>query len=188
MKSLRVTAAGAALLLALTACSGDDADATSTTVGAAVTTLPAAATGTTAETDTTVSGGDSVPSSTDTSTTEVTTTTEAPGASLPEYEIVSREEGSDGDTVVILLDPTSYTSLSDIDVREVINDVYDRFPPVLVAFVVDTEEAAGYVLLESPDADQQAHLDLHYFARLEDGVRIIFQGPLSESGVAILGS
>jgi hypothetical protein len=170
---------GLALLLVVTACSGDDgADDTSST-----TTIP--------ELDrTTIAPTTAGTISSSSSTTEAVTTATLPPleASLPEYDIVSREQGEDGDTVVVLLDQATFTTLTDIDVQDIVADVYERFPPVLVAHVVDTEEAAEYVLLDEINADQQAHLDLHYYARLEDGLRIIYQGRLAEAGVAILGS
>jgi hypothetical protein len=176
----RVVILGLALLLVAGGCSGDDgADDTSSTK----TTTP--------ELDRTsiATAARGATSSSSSTTKSVTTTTRPPlEASLPEYDIVSREQGEDGDTVVVLLDQRTFTTLTDIDVQDIITDVYERFPPVLVAHVVDTEQAAEYVLLDEVDEDQQAHLDLHYYARLEGGLRIIYQGRLAEAGIAILGS
>ena len=139
------------------------------------------------------------PTTTSTSTTAApTTTTTVPSTSttvpqepppFPEYRIVERIVVPEtGDTVVLLLDPASYTSLSDLDIYEVIADAADRFPPILVAHVVDSPEAAEAVLLEEPDAGQQRILEVHYLARLEDGFRIVYLGPFEESGTAVLGS
>ena len=139
------------------------------------------------------------PTTTSTSTTAATTTTTTvPSTSttvpqepppFPEYRIVERIVVPEtGDTVVLLLDPASYTSLSDLDIYEVIADAADRFPPILVAHVVDSPEAAEAVLLEEPDAEQQRILEVHYLARLEDGFRIVYLGPFEESGTAVRGS
>jgi len=93
-----------------------------------------------------------------------------------------------GDTVVLLLDPASYTSLSDLDLYDVIADAVDRFPPIFEAHVVDSQDAVSIVLVEEPDEEQQKTLDEHYFVRLEDGFRIVYVGPFDESEDAVLGS
>ena len=90
--------------------------------------------------------------------------------------------------MVLLLDPASYSSLSDLDLYDVIADAVDRFPPILVAHVVDSPDAVEVVLLEEPDEDQELILANHYLARLEDGFRIVYLGPFEESGTAVLGS
>ena len=90
--------------------------------------------------------------------------------------------------MILLLDPASYTSLSDLDLYDVIADVVDRFPPIFEAHVVDTRDAAAAVLAEEPDEDQQRTLAEHYFVRLEDGFRIVYVGPFDGTDDAILGS
>ena len=90
--------------------------------------------------------------------------------------------------MVLLLDPASYTSLSDLDLYDVIADAVDRFPPILVAHVVDSPDAVEAVLVEQPDEDQGLILANHYLARLEEGFRIVYVGPFEESGTAVLGS
>jgi hypothetical protein len=90
--------------------------------------------------------------------------------------------------VVLLLDPASYTSLSDLDLYDVIADAVDRFPPIFEAHVVDSQDAASAVLIEEPDEDQQRTLTEHYFVRLEDGFRIVYVGPFEGTDEAILGS
>ena len=170
----RLLVAVVALGMIGSACSGDEGavdTSTTTSSPAAVTTIPPVADTTTAP----------APDPTAPSTTSAV-------AALPEYEIAFREAGEDGDTVVVLLDPSTFTTLSEIDVQDIVVDVYERFSPVLVAHVVDTEDAAGYVLLETLTEEQQDHLDLHYWARLEEGLRIVFQGQLADAGFAILGS
>lgn len=108
---------------------------------------------------------------------------------FPEYTIYSRDPGEAGDTVVVLLDPDSYDSLTDIDLANVLADVVDRFPPaILTAYVVDDEAAAEAVLLASPTEADLELLDRHYFVRLEEGFRMVFAGPFSDTPIAILGS
>jgi ABC-type Fe3+-hydroxamate transport system substrate-binding protein len=125
-----------------------------------------------------------------TSTTSSTTTTVLqPEVSFPEYRIAERIISVEtGDTVVLLLDPASYTSLSDLDLYDVIADAVDRFPPIFEAHVVDSQDAVSAVLAEEPDEDQQQTLESHYFARLEDGFRIVYLGPFDGTDDAILGS
>jgi len=109
--------------------------------------------------------------------------------SPPKYQIVSRsptEEG--GDEVVVLLDPTTYDSLSDIDLFDVIVEVVELFPPVAIVHVVDDEAAADVVA--DPEASEAAREVLvdHYLARLDGGFTITYLGPFASSGTAILGS
>ena len=90
--------------------------------------------------------------------------------------------------MVLLLDPASYTSLSDLDLYEVIADAVDRFPPIFEAHVVDSQDAVLAVLAEEPDEDQQKTLEQHYLVRLEDGFRIAYVGPFNGSEDTVLGS
>lgn len=90
--------------------------------------------------------------------------------------------------MVLLLDPYSYTSLSDLDLYDVIADAVDRFPPIFEAHVVDSKDAVSAVLVEEPDEDQQKTLEIHYLARLEDGFRIVYVGPFEGYDEAVLGS
>ncbi len=125
---------------------------------------------------------------TDTSTTTTTTTSEAPELSFPEYKIISRESSDDGDVVVVLLDPNTYESLSDLDIHNVMSDLVEQFAPVYEAHVVETQAAADALFVESPTEDQATALSTSYIARLEEGFRIVYVGRFEESGVAILGS
>ena len=109
--------------------------------------------------------------------------------SFPEYRIAERIISVEtGDTVVLLLDPTSYTSLSDLDLYDVIADAVDRFPPIFEAHVVDSPDAVSAVLTEEPDEEQRRTLDEHYFVRLEDGFRIVYVGQFDGTDDAVLGS
>jgi len=171
----------AGLMVVTAACSGDDASESSTTAASSTSVEPVTslATESTASSSTTTS----------TPTSSVTTTADpADPIEFPQYTIVSREEGDAGDTLVVLLDPDSYLSLTDIDLANVLADVVERFPPVLTAYVIDDASAAAAVLAESPTAEQAAALDAHYFVRLEEGFRMVFTGKFSETPIAILGS
>ena len=144
---------------------------------------------TTPTTTTTTTTTTTVPTTTTTTTAPPSTTLPQEAPAFPEYRIAERIVAPEtGDTVVLLLDPASYTSLSDLDLYDVIADAVDRFPPILVAHVVDSPEAASAVLLEQPDEDQELLLADHYLARLEDGFRIVYLGPFEDSGTAVLGS
>lgn len=173
----RLLVLGVVLLLAAS-CSGDDEGGDTTT-----TTLAEAGTITTLATG----GGDADTSATSTTTT-TTTTTEAPELTFPEYRIVSREAGENGDTVVVLLDPTTYESLSDIDIREVMGDLVEQFAPVFEAHIVETQAAADALFVEEPTEEQATELANRYVARLEEGFRIVYVGRFEEIGVEILGS
>ena len=160
--------AAVAIMMASCSSSSDTTTTTSTTTTTTTTTVP-----------------------TTTTTMAPTTTTTLPqeAPAFPEYRIAERIIAPEtGDTVVLLLDPASYTSLSDLDLYDVIADAVDRFPPILVAHVVDSPDAVEAVLLEQPDEDQELILANHYLARLEDGFRIVYLGPFEESGTAVLGS
>ncbi len=161
----------------LAGCSGDDGD-TTTTAGdgsaAPITTLAGSENGATGTTG--AQGGSS-------------TTVDLGDPVIPEWEVVSRSDGDDGSTLVVLLDPESYQSLTDIDLQNVIADVVDtEEEDVLVIHVVDDPEVAEYVEKENPTQQQQNQLDIHYLARLEDGFRIVFLGPFSDTGSVVLGS
>lgn len=122
--------------------------------------------------------------------TTTTTTTLAPleEATAPRYEIVSRTTEDGGDVVVVLLDPASYDNLSDLDLYDVTADVVDQFPPVYEVHIVDTSDAALLVLQDELDDEERALLAKHYFVRLEEGFRIVYVGPFSSAGTAVLGS
>lgn len=164
----RTMALGIVALMPLTGCTSSS-DAESTTTIAPITTLPQSTT----------------------TTSEPTTTTLAPIVELnaPAYRIVDRRpiEGS-GDEVVVLLDPSSYDSLTDLDLYDLIAEVVELFPPVSVLHVVDSAAAANVVVnAEATDAER-ASLSANYLARLDDGFRVTYLGPFATSGSAVLGS
>lgn len=168
------------VLTLVVSCSGDDEGTeeglTSTTLGDPITTLA----------DSGELSGSGTESTSATSTT--TSTTAMPELSFPQYSIVSREASDSGDIVVVLLDPTTYESLSDIDILNVMSDLVEQFAPVYEAHIVETQAAADALFVEEPTEAQRTALDNDYIARLEEGFRIVYVGPLEDSGVAILGS
>lgn len=124
-------------------------------------------------------------------TTTTTSTTLAPlaGPSFPEYAIARRIDSEDGrDTVVVLLDPSSYQILSDVDLHDVLAEVVDRFPPVYTAHVVDDMAAVDAVLAVEATEEQLQVLSEHYLVSLEEGFRIVYRGPFAELGTSVLGS
>lgn len=175
----------AAFMLVIAACSGGDGDASTTTTsadGGTVTSLGAA-------------GGDDGSGGTGTtvagSADSATTTTAAVAGgnpAIPEFEILERQPGDDGDTVVVLLDPSSYSSLNDIDLRNVIAEVVDDFPPVYEAHIIDDERVAPLLTKEDLTPEEQQLLDLYYLAHLDEGFRITFEGPFSDVASTVLGS
>lgn len=161
-----------AIALAAVACTsgGSEQETSSVTAQAQVTTLSSVVT---------------VPQSEPT-----TTTSSVPKSVLraPEYQIVDRIDGDAGDTVIVLLDPQTYDSLTDLDLYDLIAEVVELFPPIAVVHVVD--EAAAANIVANPDATEAEKnaVAANYLARLDDGVKIIYLGPFASSGTAVLGS
>ncbi len=170
--------------VALVACSGDDeSDETTTSTTAA----PVTSIGTTQPSTSTTA----VTSTEGTSPTTTTTTaaTSLGGVDFPTYSITERIAGSAGDTLVILIDPDfDDGTITDIDLQNLLSEVVEDFAPVREAYVVSSEEAAGIVLLENLSSDQEAVLDQHFWARLEEGFRIIFQGPFESAQPLLISS
>lgn len=171
------------------ACSGDDAGEADVTVSLpdpiVLTSLPASGGDATVPPVVTVVGEDGA---TGTTPGASTTTAEPFLPPPPSYDVVSRTAGEEGDTVIVLLDPSSYTSLSDIDLENIVADVYDRFSPVFEAHIVDDPEAAARLVSGGAAAVTASALSDHYLLRLEEGFRIVFLGPYEEYGTASLGS
>jgi hypothetical protein len=107
----------------------------------------------------------------------------------PEYAIVDRAEtDAPGDTVVVLLDPESYTSLTDIDLYDIIAEVVDLFPPISEVHIVDDAGAVNTVANADATPEDITLIEESYLARLDNGVKITYLGPFAASGTAILGS
>ena len=119
------------------------------------------------------------------------TTTTQPLSTLtpPDYAIVDRAEtDAPGDTVVVLLDPESYTSLTDIDLYDIIAEVVDLFPPISELHIVDDVGAVNTVANPDSTAEEIVLIGDNYLVRLENGFKITYLGPFAASGTAILGS
>jgi hypothetical protein len=175
------------------ACSGDGGDDTS---------IPTSGSGATATLDTltppvlTETTVTSVGMST--STTEPATTTVPGSATLPPYSIEARRTAAAGDTVLVLVPPGSY---SDLDLEDIMRDVVERFAPIATAHVVDSldfdadgldDPAASVLTVVGAEAavtpDEALFRADHYFVRLEEGFRMVFQGPFQANPPIILGS
>jgi len=164
------------LTLLCTGCSGGDADISSTT-----------ASSTSAAPVTTIQAVESTTTSTLAPSTTTTSLDPFGEPSFPEYTIVSRDVGTDGDTLVVLLDADT-GSLTDIDLQNIVVDVVERFPPVLTAHIVENADAAEAVLATVPTEAEQELLDRYYLVRLEEGFRLVFVGPFADTPMTILGS
>ena len=168
MPRLRLIVVVAVVAVIAVACQSS-ADSTTTTAESPLLTLPPPTT----------------PPTSSTSTTLVPVEELSP----PEYQIVQRTVGEGtGDAVVVLLDTSSYETLTDIDLEDVIADVVRRFPPITTVHVIDDPAAANIV--GNPDAteEQIASIEDHYLARLDDGFTITFLGRFAAEGATVLGS
>ncbi len=174
-------------LLVFVGCSGDEDAATTTTVAGDTTTAVTSdpdgdgAATTTAGTAGTASAADAAAAA------ETTTTIDPTAATIPEYSIQARIVGETGDTVVVFVEPATYT---DLDIESVVTDVVSRFAPITTVHVIDDREVVDLVLSEESalSPEQVATRDAHYFARLEEGFRLVFKGPFESVPESILGS
>jgi len=105
----------------------------------------------------------------------------------PRYSIEARTRAASGDTVVVLVEPGDY---GEAQLEFVVVDAVERFAPIGTLHVVDHSAAVSLVLEASEDleTEQQAFLAEHYLVRLEEGFRMIFQGPFDDLGEIVLGS
>jgi len=159
------------LALFIAACQNGSDASTSTTSDSVLLTLP--------------------PQTTPTTSLPTATTSPEPiiELSAPRYQIVQRTPGEGvGDEVVVLLDPTSYEALTDIDIQDLISEVVDLLPPIAIAHIVDDPTAANVVGNPDASAAEIASIQDHYFARLDNGFEITFLGPFASSGSNVLGS
>ena len=161
----------AAVVLTVSAGCSSSADPTSTTAEAVVvTTLPSTTMSTT-------------------STTSSTTLPPISQLSPPAYRIVDRvPTDGPGDEVVVLLDPSSYDTLTDLDLYDLIAEVVELFPPIATLHVVDDAAAANAVAVADTSTTEMPVPSENYLARLENGFRIVYLGPFAASGTAVLGS
>lgn len=179
-----------AALVLLVSCNRDSQEAPETTV------TPAATTATTSEgiTDAGDSNGDTTIASASTEpdsgaateeaeeTTTVATTATVSG--LPSYEVVHRLIEDDRETLVVVVEPGTY---SNVELENLVYDIVERFTPS-AAIVVDERDAADLAVLEERTDEQQADLDAHTFLRIERGVEVTFYGPYADFPGLTVGS
>lgn len=171
------------------ACNRDKEEVSETTVtptaGSVATGSTAAEAGettsptTAGETSTTVA---STPSGEDGGTTTVATAAE--GSGMPGYEVVHRLIDDGRETLVIVVEPGSY---SNVDLENLVYDIVERFSPS-AAIVVDDLAVADLALEEERTDSQQASLDAHTFLRIDNGVEVTFYGPYADFPGMTVGS
>lgn len=126
-------------------------------------------------------------------TTAAPTTTLAPTASattislptktIPSYQVVERVAGTEGDVLIVLLEEGTY---DDLDIENLMLHLVDEFAPFGI-HVVNNEAAVELVLAEDMELDDPV-LAEHYLARLENGNKVVFAGPLAGEGWFLVGS
>jgi len=100
---------------------------------------------------------------------------------MPSFRVVEQIPSDEGEVIVILLDAGDH---DDVDIENLMSHVVDEYGPA-VAYVVDDEAAVALVLAGETSG---AVLAEHYLARLEDGNRVVYMGPLAEFGWYLVGS
>ena len=186
MTSVRIIGLVVASVLAITACNrGDEAASggAATTGTAPVTTI--AATPVVEETTTVPAPStteESAPSG-DGGVTSTATDAE-PGPAMPEYEVVHRLIEDGRETLVILVEPGSHTS---VQLENLVYDIVETHSPS-AAIVVDDRAAADLALLEERTGAEQDTLDSHTFLRIENGVEVTFLGPYADFPGLTVGS
>lgn len=115
-------------------------------------------------------------------TTAVATTEVVAG--LPSYEVVHRMIEDDRETLVIVVEPGTY---SNVQLENLVHDIVERFTPS-AAIVVDDRDVADLAVLEERTDEQQARLDAHTFLRIESGVEVTFYGPYADFPGLTVGS
>jgi len=190
MVALRNAVPAFALVLALGACGGDDS--TSETTSA-----PTAASPTTSTTVTEVAETAAGASGTEASVAdgavdpgpegegdvqEGSDTTLPPA--MPAYEVIHRLIVDDRTTLVILVEPGSYST---VQLENLVYDVVDTFSPN-TAIVVDERDAADLAIRDDLTPEEQSVLDDRTFLRIENGVDVTFHGPYADAGGMTVGS
>ena len=172
--------------LTIVACSRDEGEVSETTV------TPAAGSVTTSST--TAGAGETTiaVASSDTPTTAATATsaetapssTTALVSGLPSYEVVHRLIEDDRETLIVVVEPGSY---SNVELENLVYDIVERFSPSAV-IVVDDPTVADLAIEDERTEEQQAELDTHTFLRIENGVEVTFYGPYADFPGLTIGS
>lgn len=180
MKFLRLTALLAAAALALPACNrggGGAADPTLPPVetAAAVVTSAASTVASTAPAGSAPEAAASSPSS---------TAAAPPGPAVPPYEVRHRMIEDSGETLVVLVEPGSY---SNVELENLVYDIVEKHSP-RGAVVVDDSAAADLAILDERTVEQQDSLDSRTLLRIDNGVEVTFHGPYADFPGLTVGS
>ncbi len=188
MVALRNAVPAIALVLALGACGGDDStsETTSAPTGASPTTSTTVTEVTetgvgTSGTEVSVAEGTVDPDG-ESDVQEGSDTTLPPA--MPAYEVIHRLIVDDRTTLVILVEPGSYST---VQLENLVYDVVDTFSPN-TAIVVDERDAADLAIRDDLTPEEQSVLDDRTFLRIENGVDVTFHGPYADAGGMTVGS
>lgn len=163
------------VVLAFAACSGEDAQITTTTLDASLLT-----TTTTTATVGDGNGEESPPTSGTSDTTQ-------PSEAVESFEVISRQSSEDGETLYILIPPGDY---SDVSIENFLGDLLEDETAVAGVEVFDDRAALDAALKPEADrtADELQAIEDHHLVSLVDGRQVAFQGPMSEYEDFVIGS
>ena len=113
-----------------------------------------------------------------------TTSTAAADGGLPDYEVIHRLIKDGRETLVVVVEPGSYSS---VRLENLVYDIVERYSPS-GAIVVDDRAAADLAILEERTEEQQNALDSRLFLRIENGVEVTFHGPYADFPGLTVGS
>lgn len=177
------------VVLLMAACNRGEDEVSETTVtptSASVATGSSVAesgetTSTTVSTETPATAGATASGEGDATTTVAVTASES---GMPGYEVIHRVIEDDRETLVIVVEPGSY---SNVELENLVYDIVERFTPS-AAIVVDDLAAADLAILDERTDEQQTSLDTHTFLRIEKGVEVTFYGPYADFPGLTIGS
>lgn len=184
MKFLRLTALLAAAALALPACNrggGGAADPTLPPVETAAAVVTSAAS---TVAPTAAAGGSDPETAASTPSSTSTAAAAPPGPALPPYEVRHRMIEDSGETLVVLVEPGSY---SNVELENLVYDIVEQHSP-RGAVVVDDSAAADLAVLDGRTAEQQDSLDSRTLLRIDNGVEVTFHGPYADFPGLTVGS
>lgn len=110
--------------------------------------------------------------------------TAAADGGLPDYEVIHRLIKDGRETLVVAVEPGSYSS---VRLENLVYDIVERYSPS-GAIVVDDRAAADLAILEERTEEQQNTLDSRLFLRIENGVEVTFYGPYADFPGLTVGS
>ena len=177
----------AALLFAACNRDGEETPTTTVTPAAGTATTSTAATEAEEATATSTDAPDTAEPDPDAASEEAGETTAATAeavSGLPSYEVVHRLIADDRETLVVVVEPGTY---SNVELENLVYDIVERFTPSAV-IVVDDRDSADLAVLEELTDEQQAGLDAHTFLRIERGVEVTFYGPYADFPDLTVGS